>query len=202
MDFIARSLPIDRQRGFSLLELIIVLAIIVLVAAMSVPMLQRSFSSQKLTKGADLVRSEMSRARIRAMRTGEIHALFYEPGGSYFRTAEFNETVEDIIENRNRDDHEPIVGPGGVPVLEHNDVESENYAGADYDHVNDRPPGARLLRQPYLVASNNGEKSEEYGSDGHTDSVDHDGVNWREPFHRDRGLGETDRRPERSKDRE
>jgi type II secretion system protein H len=103
MNGAVRSAADDRQGGFSLLELIVVLAIIVLVAAMSVPMLQRSFSSQKLNKGADLVRSEMSRARIQAMRTGEIHALFYEPGGTQFKVAEFNETVENIIANNRVD---------------------------------------------------------------------------------------------------
>ncbi len=38
------------------------------------------------------------------MRTGEIHALFYEPGGTQFKIAEFNEAVEDIIANKTQVD--------------------------------------------------------------------------------------------------
>lgn len=59
----------------------------VLVAAMTLawPMLRGAFESVRLQKGADLVRSEMSAARVKALTSGEIHALRWQPGASQFQ---------------------------------------------------------------------------------------------------------------------
>lgn len=86
------------QCGFTLLELIMVVAILVLVAALSIPAVSRSFTSQRLNKAADQVRTQMNRARIQSMKTGEVHAFFYELGGETFRMAEFNEQIQNIID--------------------------------------------------------------------------------------------------------
>jgi prepilin-type N-terminal cleavage/methylation domain-containing protein len=87
----------DRRRGLTLLEIVIVMVILVVVAAWSVPTIQRSFSSQKLTKSADLVRSELNRARVRAMRTGEIHAFFYQVESPNFKVAAFNNELSRVL---------------------------------------------------------------------------------------------------------
>lgn len=88
------------KRGFTLLELIMVVAILILVAALSIPAVSRSFTSQRLNKAADQVRTQMNRARIQSMKTGEVHALFYELGGDTFRMAEFNNEIQNILEQR------------------------------------------------------------------------------------------------------
>ncbi|MCH2178502.1 MAG: prepilin-type N-terminal cleavage/methylation domain-containing protein [Mariniblastus sp.] len=91
--------PLSKRRtsGFTLLELIIVLAVMIAVAAMSLPLLQRSFSGQKLDKGADLVRAHMGLARVSAIRTGEIYAFYYQVEGPAFRVGPFNaETVDSM----------------------------------------------------------------------------------------------------------
>ena len=84
------------------------MAILVLVAGLAIPMVSRSFTSQKLTKSVDLVRTQMNRARIKAMKSGEVYGFFYEPQGTTYRIAEFNAQAQDIIENgsgnRNDDD--------------------------------------------------------------------------------------------------
>ena len=99
--------PSDRL-GFTLMELVMVMAILVLVAGLAIPMVSRSFTSQKLTKSVDLVRTQMNRARIKAMKSGEVYGFFYEPQGTTYRIAEFNAQAQDIIENgsgnRNDDD--------------------------------------------------------------------------------------------------
>lgn len=90
-------LPKRDTSGFTLLELIIVLAVMIAVAAMSLPMLQRSFSGQKLDKGADLVRAHMGRARVNAIRNGEIFAFYYQIEGPAFRVGPFNaETIDSL----------------------------------------------------------------------------------------------------------
>ena len=61
-----------------------VLAIVVMVAAMSLPALNGTFDAQRLKRSADLVRSEWSRARVEAIRTGTEWAFFYSPNtGNY-----------------------------------------------------------------------------------------------------------------------
>lgn len=103
------------KRGFTLLELIMVVAILILIAALSIPALSRTFTSQKLDKAADQVRSQMNRARIKSMKTGEVHALFYELGGDTFRIAEFNSELQNILDQRSRrneDQHQSNVDFG------------------------------------------------------------------------------------------
>jgi prepilin-type N-terminal cleavage/methylation domain-containing protein len=94
-----KHLPNRSQSGFTLLELIIVLAVMIAVAAMSLPMLQRSFSGQKLDKGADLVRAHMGRARVNAIRNGEIYAFYYQIEGPAFRVGPFNAETIDSMKN-------------------------------------------------------------------------------------------------------
>ena len=76
--------------AFTLLELVLVISIVIVVAALASPSIHRTFSRQALQKGADRVRVSMGQARVRAIRTGEEHALFYSPRGSWFNVAPFS----------------------------------------------------------------------------------------------------------------
>ena len=75
------------KRGFTLLELILVIGILVAISAIALPTVTRSFSSQSLLKAADRVRVSMGQARVRAIRTGQIHAVGYVPGRSWIDIA-------------------------------------------------------------------------------------------------------------------
>lgn len=66
-----------RCRGFTLIELILVLAILVAVTAMAWPALDRPFSSQRLRKAADGIRTEWTRARVKAMTEGVTYVFRY-----------------------------------------------------------------------------------------------------------------------------
>ena len=81
-----RYLPYSR-RGFTLLELILVIGILVAISAIALPTVTRSFSSQSLLKAADRVRVSMGQARVRAIQTGQIHAVGYVPGRSWIDIA-------------------------------------------------------------------------------------------------------------------
>ncbi len=81
--------------GFTLLELILVLGILILVASMSSPTLLRAVAGQGLDKGCDMVRSEMARARVRAIRTGKVQALLFAPGGNRMIVQDFDRLVSD-----------------------------------------------------------------------------------------------------------
>ena len=75
-----------RRRGLTLLELMLVLAILVAVTALAMPALGRSVERQRLSQGADLVRAAWMRSHVRAMRTGQIQMFRYELAGNKFRT--------------------------------------------------------------------------------------------------------------------
>ena len=81
-----RYLPCSRL-GFTLLELILVIGILVAISAIALPTVTRSFSSQSLLKAADRVRVSMGQARVRAIQTGQIHAVGYVPGRSWIDIA-------------------------------------------------------------------------------------------------------------------
>lgn len=77
--------------AFTLMELILVIGILVAVSAIAMPTVTRSFSSQSLLKAADRVRVSMGQARVRAIQTGQIHAVGYLPGRGWIDVASFEQ---------------------------------------------------------------------------------------------------------------
>lgn len=98
-----RSVAVSRS-GLTLIELMLVVAIMVVVAALVVPNVQRTFSRQALQKGADSVRVAMGQARVRAIKNGEEYAVFYMRGGAWFNVAPFVKYQEQatVAGRRNR----------------------------------------------------------------------------------------------------
>lgn len=68
----------DGRGGFTLLEVLVVVAIMVTVAAVASPSLIRMMESQKLKKSAELLRSELARTRVVAMKSGRIQMFRYQ----------------------------------------------------------------------------------------------------------------------------
>jgi len=81
----------SNRRGFTLMELLLVLAIIVLLGALSTPSFIQTFSRQSLEKGADRVRIAMGQARVKAIRSGDIYAVYILEGGAWFNVAPFSQ---------------------------------------------------------------------------------------------------------------
>lgn len=71
-----------RRRGLTLLEILLVVGVLVMVASLASPSLLKMMESQKLRKSADLLRAEMARTRLRAMKSGRIQMFRYQVGGS------------------------------------------------------------------------------------------------------------------------
>lgn len=90
------------RTGFSLIEIIIVVALMVTVAALAVPAMSDFFGSQKLAKAADKVRTEMGRARVSAIRTGDIYAFYFAPEMTSYTVAPFNESFQERINPQER----------------------------------------------------------------------------------------------------
>src|SRR5690348_12454224 len=86
-----------RRRGFTLIEILLVLAILVIVAAMAMPALGRIVEGQKLSQGAEMVRSKWMSAHVKSMRSGKMQMFRYELGGTKFRLEAWS-AAEDATE--------------------------------------------------------------------------------------------------------
>ncbi len=83
------------RTGFSLIEIIIVVALMVTIGAMTAPAMVGFFGSQKLAKAADKVRTEMGRARVEAIRSGDIYAFYFRPEMTSYTVAPFNSSFNE-----------------------------------------------------------------------------------------------------------
>jgi prepilin-type N-terminal cleavage/methylation domain-containing protein len=73
------------RRGFTLLEVLLTLGLLVLIASLAWPVISNAFPSQRLRSAADRVRAEWVQARVRAMRTDSVQIFLYTPDGREFR---------------------------------------------------------------------------------------------------------------------
>jgi prepilin-type N-terminal cleavage/methylation domain-containing protein len=80
-----------RQAGarsaFTLLELILVLALLVILGAMVYPSLDEMYGNNRLTAGADMVRAAWASARSHALDEGQAYRFAILPGQGNFRVA-------------------------------------------------------------------------------------------------------------------
>lgn len=73
------------RRGLTLFEILLTLGLVAATAAIVWPNLQRPFAQQRLRNAADQVRTAMNAARIRALTSGNVHALHYTTGTAQYR---------------------------------------------------------------------------------------------------------------------
>lgn len=111
------------KQGMTLMELLLVVAIMVVIAALAAPSVQRTIARQTLRSGADRVRVAMGQARVRAIREGEEFAVFYMPDGGWFNVAPYAQYQEQSnlaarqqqnVENGVQTDFEDDMLPRGV----------------------------------------------------------------------------------------
>ena len=75
------------RRAITLLEVLLVLALLVILSAMTWPALDRPMANQRLRKAADQVRTAWARARVEAMTTGQTFAFRCTIGENRFEIA-------------------------------------------------------------------------------------------------------------------
>ncbi len=73
--------------GFTLLEIMLVLALLVLVAAASFPYFEGWFQAYRLTEGVDAVRTQWVKARTLAMEESRAYRFAWQVGSGRYRLA-------------------------------------------------------------------------------------------------------------------
>jgi prepilin-type N-terminal cleavage/methylation domain-containing protein len=83
----ASSRHCRRRRGFTLLEMLIVLAVVVAVASMGWPSLRKLSHKSTLREAARQVRNVLARARLEAIESGGVRLFRYCPGTGVFEVS-------------------------------------------------------------------------------------------------------------------
>jgi len=82
--FVARN---QHRTAYTLLELMIVMALIVVVTSISVPVVRTMLDDARLEGATDMVRAKTAEARAYAMDTGKPWRLAYIPGTGVIQVA-------------------------------------------------------------------------------------------------------------------
>jgi prepilin-type N-terminal cleavage/methylation domain-containing protein len=72
------------RRAFTLVEVLLTLAIVVIISGLAWVSLQGPFARQRLRSAADAVRSEWCQARVDAMKSGHTYSFRYKVRGSHY----------------------------------------------------------------------------------------------------------------------
>jgi prepilin-type N-terminal cleavage/methylation domain-containing protein len=84
---------VRRNRGgFTLLEVLLTLFVLVVLAALTWPALANSFARHRLRAAADQVRAQWVSARVKAMQTDSVQIFRYTPGGNEYSVQRRNVT--------------------------------------------------------------------------------------------------------------
>ena len=74
------------RQGFTLVEVLLTLCLLVIITSMAWPLLDKPFASQRLLKAADQIRAEWGSARVEALNSGLTYTFQYTIQGNQFCT--------------------------------------------------------------------------------------------------------------------
>ncbi len=73
-----------KRNGVTLLEILLVVAVIAVLASLALPLWGVMLSSQKVSRAADILRAELGATRVSAISEGEEYVFCYVPGTGQF----------------------------------------------------------------------------------------------------------------------
>jgi type II secretory pathway pseudopilin PulG len=112
------------RRAFTLIELVLVLAIIIVMIGLSWPILEKPLAYERLRHAAELVMAEWTTARVEAMRSGDHTTFTYEAGSATYKLSfrdgeEPTELPEGVtfVSSQKEDDAREVFEAGGTGDL-------------------------------------------------------------------------------------
>ena len=73
-----------KRNGVTLLEILLVVAVLTILAGLAVPLWSGLLATEKVKQGADILRAELGSTRVMAIREGEEYAFCYTPDTGQF----------------------------------------------------------------------------------------------------------------------
>lgn len=92
----------NARSAFTLIELLLVLAVVIVVTSLATTSINRMFQRSALDRGADEVRAAMGKARVKAIKEGDVYAVFVAQGSNWFDIGPFANSRNQIA-RANRD---------------------------------------------------------------------------------------------------
>ena len=84
----------ERRSAFTLLELLLTLAVLAAITSVAIPQIGLLAGDRRLVRGGDLLRVEITRLRVDAMRQGRVLMLEGLIEGNQFRSRPFNSATD------------------------------------------------------------------------------------------------------------
>src|SRR5690348_1882534 len=88
----------SRSKGFTIIELLVVMAIGLVIAAMSIPVVQSALSSMRLNSAVTSISTTISKTRYRAIRNSDIYTLAISTPLNTYVVADVSANVVDRVE--------------------------------------------------------------------------------------------------------
>ena len=85
------------RSAYTLLEVLLVMALLVALAGMAVPVMYGPLENHRLRRSADIIRTEWTKARVRAMESGQTYVFRYVPSGTQYAVLPLS-SQEDYVE--------------------------------------------------------------------------------------------------------
>ena len=125
------------KMGFTLMELMVVLAILTVVASLGVPSLIGWRNNAKLRDGASMLRVDLEMAKLRAVKENNFVAILFNAGG---HTAFVDDGAGDPLKAGDwiKDGTEQIVCDRQLPAGVRIDLAGTDFNGSDQTRFNSR----------------------------------------------------------------
>ncbi|MCI0680650.1 MAG: prepilin-type N-terminal cleavage/methylation domain-containing protein [Gemmataceae bacterium] len=105
-----------RRHGYTLLELVLVLAVIVIVATLSMPAIDALLASNKVSAARDMVRTQWAEMRARALEEGRPYRFAVTENTGKFRVAPDDDAYWGGASHQDQDPEDtPLIIEGELP---------------------------------------------------------------------------------------
>lgn len=151
--------PRRQQAAFTLLELLLVMGLLVILAALSWPALRGPLGSSRLREAAKIVRVELAKTRLQAMQNDAILQWQFSPGEGRFRVGVVREAPveeEDVLSSNEPEDEtqrwSEFQLPEGIVFGEPEVTASPG--ASDWDQLSDENWSSPIVFYPNGTTSN------------------------------------------------